>query len=244
MKKLVRPERGGGRNPNPVYIAEVYGEINVMKNGVLQPVAYEYSFKFLHSMLQERSALSIFKNEVAPLHFPQLFPGFQAVLTHYLREVQCPEDPRRVAENPVLLNRVGLIEFIDDYGLPVEAPLYQDDDQLRQAVLDCIDDEEVFVIQQRRRKEKYGTSAEVRAALMELNPIPTLAQAAEARAAMAVKEAEASLVQASAPEEVAPPAPPAVQPDMEVLNEDLSASAPPAAVKSGKKGSKSEADEV
>lgn len=196
------------KNSNKIFEVTVYGTVRVQGGpGGFEDKAYEYTFKCTGAQLQETSALSIFKNAVAPQHFPILYPGFQTLMTHYVKSTSCPEDPEAIYDFPSILNRKQLVSYIMENELPVDEMLYPDVEVLRQAVNDCENnDPEVFRKMQEWTREHRGNASSNIRVIDELNPLPTKTadklkeeQALQEKAdAEAKAKADAELLAASA----------------------------------------------
>lgn len=160
------------QSEDDVFKCTVTGTLAQQKGSTVAEIQYEHTFN-LNKKLVDMGVLFVFKNQVAPRDFPILYPGYQALFTHYLKKVECETNPEAVASNPALLDRPGLLTFIEDYGLPVKPAVYADNDALRQAIYDCIDDEAVFVFNQNERMRKRGIAQyEAQDELVKLNPLP------------------------------------------------------------------------
>ncbi len=114
--------------------------------------------------------LYVWKNLMAPQWMPPRYPGYEGLLTHHLESVVDENDPDAVPNDIRLMNLPQLVAFVQVNDLPVDIELYGDEDALKQAVIDCIEDEESFVIGQEKRQSSRGHSVELKQSLSELNP--------------------------------------------------------------------------
>jgi hypothetical protein len=169
-----------------VYEVTIEGEYHAhTKDGnVLKP--YSVSIK-LGEEHKQAGFLSVFKNLVAGKVMKQKYPDYaDGLYTHRLVKVVDLSDPESIPKDPSLMNLAQLTAFIQHNELPVQIGLYKDEDELRQAVIECLEDEEVFTQNQEKRKEVRGRDLELTNSLNELNPefgLGLSTTAAEAEAA-------------------------------------------------------------
>lgn len=114
--------------------------------------------------------LYVWKNLFAPQWMPPRYPGYEGLLTHNLESVVDESDPDAVPNDVRLMNLPQLIAFVQVNDLPVDIELYADEDALKQAVIDCLEDEESFVIGQEKRQTSRGHNVELKQSLADLNP--------------------------------------------------------------------------
>lgn len=115
--------------------------------------------------------LSVFKNLVAPRAMRQEYPDYADHLhTHRIISVVDRDDPDAFPDDPNLMTLNQLYAFIEKNDLPVEPDLYKDEDELKQAVIECLQDEDTFEETQNRRRETRGESVALQKSLSELNP--------------------------------------------------------------------------
>lgn len=172
MKQQLVKRGKGSKFEDCIYKVTVHGTLKIAAGLGFEQKAYEHTFKVKHENLN-MSLLYIFKSQIAPRDFPVLYPGYECLITHVLKKVTCDENPEAVSSNPLLLDRPGLVQFIEDYNLPVEEGLYQRDaDQLRQAVIDCINEPEAFKHNQNDRRQRYSRKVSLKSDIDELNPLP------------------------------------------------------------------------
>ena len=150
---------------------------------------YEHTFT-VNDELKKKGLKYVFKFEYAPRFFPQLYPGFEELLEYHVKKVTCDANPEAVASDPNLLDRAGLVEFIEDYGLDVEEELYVDDDQIRDAIRKNIEDEDTFKRNQTIRRMKLGDKV---SNLHELDALNKIETEKEVQAAITAEKAEAEL---------------------------------------------------
>lgn len=166
FKKRVNPSK------DPIFTITIYGEMVIQTAEKIVNKPYEHTYRVPKSVVDERGPISPFKNAIAKAQFPILYPGFQSLATHHIKQVVCEEQPELVIANPILCNFEQLMEIVEDTDGDVDPTLYTDEDQLRQALLDYINDPEIFAIQQDRIKAMRGQHAAVVANVLRLNPLP------------------------------------------------------------------------
>jgi hypothetical protein len=118
----------------------------------------------------EAGTLSVFKNQFAPKAMPAQYPDYTGLATHYLDSCINKADPEQVPTDPALMNLGQLTALIEQNEMPVTIGLYADESELRQAIVECIEDEDAFRKQQDKRQELRGKSVELANSLNELNP--------------------------------------------------------------------------
>ncbi len=156
------------KKKNRIYKVTVEGEYfkTEHQRGELHP--YEETVRMDESH-REAGFVWAWKNLMAPAWMPKKYPGYTNLHTHRLVSVVDEEDPDTIPNDPMLMSIDQLIAFIRHNELPVDIGLYPDEDALKQAVIDCIRDEEIFVEGQNRRKTVRGNAVELTNTLALLN---------------------------------------------------------------------------
>lgn len=166
-------KKRASQSGDPIFTATIYGEMVIQTADKPVNVPYEHTYNVPKSVVDQLGVLSPFKNSIAAVQFPVLYPGFQTLATHHIKQVVCEENPELVVSNPNLCNFEQLLEIVEDTDGDIDMTLYTDEYQLRQAVLDYINDPEIFAIQQERLKVMRGQHAATVARVLQLNPMPT-----------------------------------------------------------------------
>lgn len=157
------------RRTKRIYEVTVEGEYFKGENqtSLLEP--YRETVK-LNEAHRKAGFVYVFKNHVAPLIMPRKYKGYGGLHTHHLVSVVDLDDTTAVPNDPNLMNLDQLVAFINYNELPVIIDLWDDVDALRQAVIECLEDEETFVEGQDKRAELRGNSIELAQGISELNP--------------------------------------------------------------------------
>lgn len=120
---------------------------------------------------KEAGFLSVFKNLVAPRMMRQQYPDYgDHLMTHRIISIKDTENPDAIPNEPQLMTLQQLMAFIQKNELPVDPGLYRDEDELKEAVIQCLEDEDVFEEAQAKRRELRGANVALANALDELNP--------------------------------------------------------------------------
>lgn len=115
--------------------------------------------------------LSVFKNVAAPALMRKKYPDYaDALATHRVVAIKDLAQPDLVIDDPKLMTFAEVIAFVSKNALPVNLTLYKDEDELKQAVVECLEDEDAFVEAQSKRQEVKGPTAAMAASLASLNP--------------------------------------------------------------------------
>lgn len=157
---------------DPIFTATIYGEMVIQNGEKNVQKSYEHTYSVPKSVVDQHGVLSPFKNTIAKTQFPILYPGFQSLMTHHIRKVTCESNPELVVANPNICNYEQLLEIVEDTDGDIELELYDDEYKLRQAVLDYIDDPEVFAAQQEHIRALRGNKAALTSKVLALNPLP------------------------------------------------------------------------
>lgn len=153
-----------------VYNVPIYGEAVVNMGGHHELKKYEVVAKMTHGQIRQFSPEHIFKKYLAEALVSPLLPGFVSVVTHFIGPgASCPEKPELVASNPIFLTDQALKDFIEENDMPIQPELYDDDYALRQAIVECLEEEEAFIKNQKILEERKGPSAALRREVLALN---------------------------------------------------------------------------
>ncbi len=152
-----------------IYDVTIEGEYFKGENQTNTLAPYKETVR-LNEDHREAGFLYVWKNLLASKWMPSRYPGYGGLHTHYLVSAVDIEDPEAVPNDPNLMSLDQLIAFIEFHGLPVITDLYRDEDGLRQAVIECIEDEEAFRSAQERRRTSQGHSVQLTSSLNDLNP--------------------------------------------------------------------------
>lgn len=153
-----------------VYDVTIAGEYHAAteKGNELRPYEITVAMNQEH---KDNGFLSVFKNLVAPRAMKQKYPDYNGSLhTHRLISAVDRDDPNGIPDDPSLMNMAQLFAFIEKNDLPVDADLYKDEDDLKQAVIECLQDEDGFEQAQNKRREVRGESVKLQKSLADLNP--------------------------------------------------------------------------
>jgi len=150
------------------YLITVSGLANVEQDGTQKRVPYSLRSK-INGVHVKAGALHTFVKYIAPVEMPKHFPGYNSLATHELTGVECPANPDYITSNPSLLANDKLHQFIEDNDLPIQVELYDDYGQLRQAILECLEDEQSFEKNQDMLRAKRGPTVQLRRMALELN---------------------------------------------------------------------------
>lgn len=167
-KTKTRRELALSKAERAVYHIVIQGQYHCTEQGRAITKPYSVTVKMTGKHVAA-GALSLFKNDVAPTVMPARYPDYQGLYTHEIVGHTVPEAPELEGQNLVLLNRTELLAFIEDEDLPIQPELFaKDTDQLRQAVMDCLENEDAFLKAQAMFAEsgRNGFKSE----LADLNP--------------------------------------------------------------------------
>lgn len=122
--------------------------------------------------------LSVFRNHVLQdkAEMQKLYPDWQRFRKHYIASCKLVSDPNRPVKELELMNRAQMIQIINRYGLPIDADLYTDPGELRQAIKDCRHHQEQFLKRQEVRRTVFGGQMAAARELEQLNQSNTPAQ--------------------------------------------------------------------
>jgi hypothetical protein len=112
----------------------------------------------------------VFKNFVAPRLMKTKYTGFGGLHTHHLVSAVDINDPDYVPNDPAIMNLDQLVAFVKHNELPIKIDIYESEDDLRQAVIDCLNDEESFVAAQNKRVQSRGDEIGLAQSINALNP--------------------------------------------------------------------------
>lgn len=159
------------KKPKPtVYEVTIAGEYFAAVTNGNELRAYQVTVKMSQAH-KEAGFLSTFKNLVADRVMRTQYPDYGGGLaSHRIVSVFDTANPDAIINDPTLMTLPQLIAFIEKNGLPVTLALYKDEDDLKQAVVDCLDDEETFVEAQDKRQNLRGADIALANELAELNP--------------------------------------------------------------------------
>ncbi len=157
------------RRKQHIYEVTIEGEYFKGENQTSSLEPYKETIK-LNEDHKEAGFLSVWKNLVAPRLMPAKYKGYGGLHTHHLVSVVDLDDPEALPNDPTLMNLDQLVAFINHNEMPVEISLYQDEDALRQAVVECIEDEESFLIGQDKRQSARGNQVGLTQGINDLNP--------------------------------------------------------------------------
>lgn len=167
-KTKTRRENQASKANNAVYHIVIKGQYHCTEQGRAITKPYRVTVKMTGKHVAA-GALSLFKNDVAPTVMPAKYPDFQGLYTHEVESHTVPEAPELEGQNLALLNRVELLAFLEDEELPIQPELFaKDNDQLRQAIMDCLENEEAFLKAQTMFAE--SGRAGFKSELADLNP--------------------------------------------------------------------------
>lgn len=154
-----------------IYDVTVHGQY-VSKDGEGRTFLKKYEITFRIPQKRVKDGVrSVFHKTIKNRHMPNKYEDFQSVATCFIGKVECHNDPDAVVENPELLTRLGLIQYIENHELPVIEVIYPDDESLRQAIYDCEDHEEIFIKHQKRTMELRGPKLQLQSEMDDLNPL-------------------------------------------------------------------------
>lgn len=131
------------------YAGMYYAPDPARQGRLLKP--YRVKAKVDKATSDKHGFLSPFVNAIAPKMMPKAFQDYLGLHTHFVEGVKNLTHPGQEMEDPTIMGRAQLEEYVENENLPVEVELYQDVDALRQAVIDCEEDEESFKKQQSLR---------------------------------------------------------------------------------------------
>lgn len=116
---------------------------------------YKLTCKLTHGHVNRDGAKSIFKHVIAPEFMPKKYPDFQALSTMHIVDSSC-DRPELLEKNIALLTKDGLVSYIDNEELDIDASLYETDDELRQAVISYNENPDVYKASEAALQAKYG----------------------------------------------------------------------------------------
>lgn len=124
--------------------------------------SYEVTFKVMqkHILIGLKH---VFRRTIAPKLMPPQYPEFNGLYTYNIKEVKCPDNAAYVLQQPVLMNRGQLVEYIkrnySNKGVPIiKAALFTDSDQLLEAIDLYNKDPKAFLTWQENKNAKHGAS--------------------------------------------------------------------------------------
>lgn len=126
---------------------------------------FEMTFKCPESRLEE-GPLSLFCKDHAPEFMPRKYPDYIRLVTHEIVESSVDGEP---VDDIRVMNRVDLEQYVKENELPVLVEIYTDCDSLRQAVMDCEEDEAAFVAKQDKHGKRKLDEIKRKRELAELN---------------------------------------------------------------------------
>jgi len=153
-----------------IYAVTIAGEYfaAVTNGNELRPYEVTVNMSEAH---KQAGFLSTFKNLVAARVMPIQYPNYGGGLaSHRIISVFDTANPDAIINDPTLMTLPQLVAFIEKNGLPVTLALYKDEDDLKQAVVDCLEDEETFIEAQDKRQDLRGADIALANELAELNP--------------------------------------------------------------------------
>lgn len=112
-------------------------------------VNYETTVMMEEDMV-EFNAQSIFAGVLAPIIMPQRFPDYRSLSTFNV--VKTVREDGKPITNIKLLNRAELENLITREKLPINRGIYKDDEDLRQAILECAKDRQRFLHSQKKKE--------------------------------------------------------------------------------------------
>jgi hypothetical protein len=129
---------------------------------------YKITAKMTHAHVNQHGAKSTFKRFIAPKLMPLKYPDYSSLSTYHIIESSC-DKPDLLAANVNVLSREGLISYIESEQLPVNVHLYDDTDALRQAIIQCNAEPEVYEKNQAALEAKQGPHLKVKDDVLRLN---------------------------------------------------------------------------
>lgn len=169
-EKPVKKQPAAKKSKPTVYEVTIAGEYYAEVRGGTELKPYQVTLK-MNQEHKEAGFLSVFRNLVAPQTMRAQYSDYGGGLsTHRVISVIDVENPDGVLNDPTLMTLPQLLAFIGKNELPITVALYGDEDALKQAVVDCLTDEDSFVEAQAKRQDLRGASLELANQLSELNP--------------------------------------------------------------------------
>lgn len=127
---------------------------------------YEVKWECPAKLVAETHPHTIFKRNVAPKLMPRLYSDYICLATFQVASATCT-NPELVKDDINMQNKFELEQFIADRAMKIDPSLFDDDMELRQAIIDYRKDTEAFMLnQQRLLKHKKG-DINIRRALEE-----------------------------------------------------------------------------
>lgn len=170
----------------PIYRVRIKGEMKVGRGKNMSSKPYDVTVRMDEEMIQI-GARSCFRNEIADVVLSKLDPLYVRPLTYELVEVE-REDGEPVSEISVM-SFEELEQYIELTGIPVNAELYGDSGELRNAIEECEADAEAYVKNEKKLADRRQSSVKVRRSAKALNAHleDGVAQAPKAKSKTAAK---------------------------------------------------------
>jgi hypothetical protein len=160
--------------PEADYIAEVFGDY-FSKNpdtGISSRKPYRECFYLTEELLSD-GALSVIRKYLLADRLAANDDGYKRYHTHYLASITPLKDDVWSPEHePELMSEEQLTQYIRMHKLAVERPLYDNINELRQAVTDCVKDAEAFKKWQDKIRAERLKLARTKKVLFGLNTAP------------------------------------------------------------------------
>lgn len=159
------------RGSNRVFTATVEGEYYASSEGGKSTATIKrYRIQVRIPENVQDKAMSVILNNLLEPSLKKNYPDHIRYRTYEITAMVCDEDPTVTTDNPDFMTRGQLLDYIDNYDLPVKHVLYPELQDLRHAVKYAIEDEEAFEVEQNRREEMRGEILALNYELHDLNP--------------------------------------------------------------------------
>lgn len=150
-----------------IYTIEMVGTY-YSRDGATGLITKEYhaTWQCPAKLVAECHPHTIFKRSVAPKLLPRLYTDFLTLATFEVAKATCT-NPGLLKEDINMQNKHQLVQFIADRSMEIDPSLFDDDMQLRQAIIDYRKDPDAFKRNQKKMYVHKSADLQIRRALEE-----------------------------------------------------------------------------
>lgn len=130
--------------------------------------AYTLTVKMKHEHVNKEGAKSVFKNVIAPKLMPQKYPDYVSLATYHILASEC-DRPELLEGNLKLLTTDGLLSYIENEELDINVHLYDNEDDLRNAIISYQEDPDMYQKAEEILAAKLGKKLELKGDVLSLN---------------------------------------------------------------------------